>query len=148
MEWIAAQLAKWSAAQWTAVIALLIALYGAVLSTLNFLRAGPKLRFNARVDRGTMLQIDVANYGGRSTTLTKIVFLHFENSRSWAQLSNRVTKRSLFVDPTLPYELQPGGVWSGRMHMDRAVTEASYFDLCLYHSHSTRPMRTRVRLTR
>jgi hypothetical protein len=83
MEWIAAQLAKWSLAQWTAgtaVIALLIAIYGAILSTLNFLRIGPKLRFNARVDRGILLQIDVANYGGRSTTLTKIIIRYFDNS--------------------------------------------------------------------
>ncbi len=48
---------------WTAVAALVIALYGAGLSALNFLRAKPKLRFNARVDRGTFVQIDVANYG-------------------------------------------------------------------------------------
>jgi hypothetical protein len=56
MGWIAAQLASWSAAQWTAVIALLVGLYGAILSTLNFLRTGPKLRLNAYVDRGTVLQ--------------------------------------------------------------------------------------------
>ena len=95
---------------WTAVAALLIALYGAALSTLNFLRARPKLRFNAWVDRGTFLQIDVANYGDRLTTLTKIVIRDFENPRSWGRLRNRATRTSLFVDPTLPFphELQPG----------------------------------------
>ena len=123
MGWIAAQLASWSAAQWTAVIALLVGLYGAVLSTLNFLRAGPKLRLNAHVDRGTVLQIDVDNYGGQSTTLTKIMIRYFENPRSWARLRNRATGTSLFIDPNLPlpHELQPGGVWSGRMHMDRGT---------------------------
>jgi hypothetical protein len=148
MGWIAAQLASWSAAQWTAgtaVIAFLVALYGAGLSTLNFLRAGPKLRFNAWVDRGIMLQIDATNYGGRSTTLTKIVIRYFENPRSWARLRNRATRTSLFIDPNqpFPHELQPGGLWSGRLHMDRGTTGALYLDL--YHSHSTKPVRTRVR---
>jgi hypothetical protein len=143
MGWIAAQLASWSAAQWTAVIALLVGLYGAVLSTLNFLRAGPKLRLNAHVDRGTVLQIDVDNYGGQSTTLTKIMIRYFENPRSWARLRNRATGTSLIIDPTLPFELQSGGVWSGRAPMDRVTTGALY--LYLYHSHSTKPVRTRVR---
>jgi hypothetical protein len=116
MGWIAAQLSSWSAAQWTAgtaVIALLLALYGAILSTLNFLRAWPKLRLNARVDGGTILRIDVANNGGRPTTLMKIVIHHFENPRSWAR--NRATRTPLIVDRTLPFELQPGGVWE-RQH--------------------------------
>jgi hypothetical protein len=145
-EWVAAQLASWSAAQWTAVIALLVGLYGAILSTLNFLGARLKLRFNARVDRGTILQIDVSNYGGRPTTLTKIVIHRFENPRSWARLWNRATGTSLIGDQTLPFELQPGGVWIGRAHMDRETMGALYLDLCLYHSHSTKSVRTRVRV--
>jgi hypothetical protein len=143
--WIAAQLASWSTAQWTAVIALLVGLYGAGLSTLNFLGARLRLRFNARVDGGTVLQIDVANHGGRSTTLTKIMIHHFESPRSWARLWNRATRTSRIVAQTLPFELQPGGVWSGRTLMDRKTMEALYFDLCLYHSRSTKPVRTRVR---
>jgi hypothetical protein len=134
MGWIAAQLASWSAAQWTAgtaVIALLVALYGAGLSTLNSRRAGPKLRFNAHVDRGTILQIDVANYGGRPTTLTKVVIHHFDNRRSWARPWYRATRTSRIVHPELPFELQSGGDWSGRTHMERGTREASYFDLYL-----------------
>ena len=130
---------------WTAVAALLIAIYGAFLSTLNFRRAGPNLRFNPRVT-GDILQIDVDNYGGRSTTLTKIVIHHFDNRQSWARLRNRATRTSRFVHPTLPYELQPGGVWNGGMPMDRGMMKALYFDVCLYHSHSTKPMRRRVRV--
>ena len=113
-----------------------MAKWSAVLSTLNFLRAGPKLRFNARVHRGTFVQIDVANYGGRPTTLTKIDIHHFED---------RATRTSHFVHPTLPFELQPGGVWSAGTPMDRETMEALYFDLYLYHSHSAKPMRKRVR---
>ena len=130
---------------WAIVLTQLVALYGAILSTLNFLRAGPKLRFNAWVDRGTMLQVDVANYGGRSTTLTRIMVLYFENPRSWARLRNRATRTSFFIAPNqqFPFELQSGGVWSGRAPMDRVTTGALYLDL--YHSHSTKPVRTRVR---
>jgi hypothetical protein len=128
--------------EWTAVAAFIIALYGAILSTLNFLRAGPKLRLNAHVDRGTILQIDVDNYGGQSTTLTKIMIRYFESQRSWARLRNSATRTSLIIDPTLPFELQSGGVWSGRAPMDRGTTGALYLDL--YHSHSTKPVRTRV----
>ena len=137
---------------WAIVLTQLVALYGAilgtygaVLSTLNFRRAGPKLRFDARVDRGTFIQIDVANYGGRPTTLTKIVVHDFETPRSWSRLWNRVTRRTLIVHPTLPFELQPGGVWSTGTLMDRRTREALYFDLYLYHSHSAKPMRRRVR---
>jgi hypothetical protein len=130
---------------WAIVLTQAVALYGAVLSTFIFLGARPKLRFNARVDRGMFVQIDVANYGGRPTTLTKIVIHHFENPRSWARLGNRAIRTSLIVDPTLPFELQPGGVWSGRTLMDRRTREALCFDLYLYHSHSAKPMRRRVR---
>ena len=57
------------------------------------------------------VRIDVANYGGRPTTLTKIDIHHFED---------RATRTSHFVHPTLPFELQPGGVgaperlWTGK----------------------------------
>ena len=136
---------------WAIVLTQLVALYGAilgtygaVLSTLNFRRAGPKLRFDARVDRGTFIQIDVADSGDRPTTLTKIVVHDFENPRA-SRWWNRPTRRSLIVHPTLPFELQPGGVWSSGTVMDRGTREALYFDLYLYHSHSAKPMRRRVR---
>jgi hypothetical protein len=73
---------------------------------------------------------------------TKIMIRYFESQRSWARLRNSATRTSLIIDPTLPFELQPGGVWSGRAPMDRGTTGALYLDL--YHSHSTKPVRTRV----
>jgi hypothetical protein len=95
------------------------------LSTLNFLRAGPKLRFKAEpVARASFLeptadfvQTEVTNVGGRPTTLTSITIRYFNNQWSWARLRNRPTKEAVFYDrypvQPLPYELKPGGVWRG-----------------------------------
>jgi hypothetical protein len=72
---------------WAIVITQVIAVYGALLSTLNFLRAGPKLRFKAEpVARAPFLeptadfvQTEVTNDGGRPTTLTSITIRYFDN---------------------------------------------------------------------
>jgi hypothetical protein len=140
---------------WTAVIALLIAIYGAFLSTLNFLRAGAKLRFKVQPGERwswlsspaiNIVQIEVTNYGGRPTTLKNITIRYFEHPRSWEWLRNRATREVVLSDG-LPFELNPGGVWSG-MPGQAQFTEWGtkgvwYFDL--YHSHSTKPLRRRVR---
>jgi hypothetical protein len=138
----------------------LVAVYGAVLSTLNYPRAGPKLRFEVwtgmvlvpSTDKNTYIQTKVTNYGDRSTTLTNIVTYYFAKPWSWARLRNRATKAAVLKDPNpaqpLPCELKPGGVWSGLVAQDPELVEwgtkgALYCDL--YHSHRTKPVRKRMR---
>ena len=150
---------------WAIIITQVIAVYGALLSTLNFLRAGPKLRFKAEpVARAPFLeptadfvQTEVTNDGGRPTTLTSITIRYFNNRWSWARLRNRPTKEAVFYDrypvQPLPYKLKPGGVWRGSCVWRGSTPQADltgwgtkgawYFDL--YHSHSARPVRKRVR---
>src|SRR5262249_5581854 len=115
---------KWSEVPWGTVITGLVAVYGAVLGTLNFRRAGPKLRCQVRTGmtlvpsdrKRTFIQTEVINYGDRPTTLTNIVVCYFEKRCSWSRLRNRATIRAVLNNPNpekpFPYELKPGGVWS------------------------------------
>jgi hypothetical protein len=145
---------------WVILITLVLAVYGAVLSTLNFLRAGPQLRFKIHPgmilvpsdDKRMFVQTEVTNYGDRPTTLTNITVHYFENSRPWVRLRNRATKAAVLNNPNpaqpFPFELKPGGVWRGLTPqepelMDWGTKGALYF--YLYHSHRTRPVRKRVR---
>ncbi len=150
----------WSEVPWGTAITLVIAVYGAALSTLNFLRAGPKLRLNVRPgmvlvpsdDKRTFIQTEVTNFGDRPTTLTNIGIRYFEKPWSWEHLRNRATKAAVLNDPNpaqrFPFELKPGGVWRGLTPQEPQLVDwglkgALYFDL--YHSHRTKPMRKRVR---
>ena len=151
---------KWSEVPWGTVITGLVAVYGAVLGTLNFRRAGPKLRCEIRTgmtlipadgDR-TYIQTEVINYGDRLTTLTNIVVCYFEKRCSWARLLNRATIAAVLNNPNpekpLPYELKPGGAWSALTEQEPELQDwgtrgALYFDL--YHSHHKSPVRKRVR---
>ncbi len=111
----------WSEVPWGTAITLVIAVYGAALSTLNFLRAGPKLRLNVRPgmvlvpsdDKRTFIQTEVTNFGDRPTTLTNIGIRYFEKPWSWEHLRNRATKAAVLNDPNpaqrFPFELKPGG---------------------------------------
>jgi hypothetical protein len=151
---------KWSEVPWGTVITGAVALYGAALSTFNFLRAGPKLRFTVRPgmvvvpsdDKKTFVQTEVTNYGDRPTTLRTIDLRYFEKPWSWARLRNRATKAAVLNNPNpaqpLPYELKPGAVWSGLTAQEPQLVNwgtegALYFDL--YHSHRSKPVRKRVR---
>jgi hypothetical protein len=148
---------KWSEVPWGTLVAGAVAVYGAVLSTVNFLRAGPKLRFTVRSgmvvvpsdDNRTFVQMEVINYGDRTTTLTTIDLRFFEKPWSWARLRNRATKAAV-LNPAqpLPCELKPGGVWSGLTPQEPELVEwgtkgALYCDF--YHSHRTKPVRKRIR---
>jgi hypothetical protein len=151
---------KWSEVPWATLITGAVALYGAALSTFNFLRAGPKLRFTVRPgivlvpsdDKRTFVQTEVINYGDRPTTLRTIDLRYFEKPWSWARLRNRATKAAVLNDANaaqpLPYELKPGGVWSGLTAQEPELVNwgtegALYFDL--YHSQRSKPVRKRVR---
>lgn len=154
---------KWSEVPWGTVltgITAIVALYGAFLSTLNFRRAGPKLRFEVRTgmilvpsnDKRSFVQTEVTNYGDRPTTLTNIALYYFDKRWSWAHLRNRSTKAAVLNDPNpsqpFPCELKPGGVWRGQTEQTPELVGwgtkgALYFDL--YHSHRAQPIRKRVR---
>jgi hypothetical protein len=154
---------KWSQVPWGTVITgvtAAVALYGAVLGTLNFRRAGPKLRFAVRTgmivvpsgDKRTFVQTEVTNYGDRPTTLATIDLRYFEKPWSWARLRNRATQAAVLNEPNpaqpFPWELKPGGVWRGLTPqkpelVDWGTKGALYFDL--YHSHHPKPVRKRVR---
>lgn len=144
---------------WTVVTGL-VALYGAVLSTLNFLRAGPKLRFAVRhgvivvgsPDKRTFVQTTVTNHGDRPTTLTNIVIYYFERPWSWAWLRNHPTRMGVLNNPNptrpFPLELAPGNVWQGLSEQTPELVAwgtkgAVYFGL--HHSHRTKPKWKRVR---
>ena len=150
----------WSEIPWGTVITGLVAVYGAVLSTLNYRRAGPKLRFEIRTrmvvvpsdDKRTYTATKVTNYGDRATTLTNIVVYYFEKPWSWARLRNRPTKAGVLTLPNsqqpLPWELKPGTVWNGLTEQKPLMgwgTGALYFDLC--HSHHNKTVRRRVRFS-
>jgi hypothetical protein len=110
------------------VITGVVAVYGAALSTFNFLRAGPKLRFTVRPgmvvvpsdDKRTFIQTEVTNYGDRPTTLRTIGLRYFEKPWSWARLRNHATNTAVLNDPNpaqpLPYELKPGVSGAGSRH--------------------------------
>jgi hypothetical protein len=148
--------------EWTAVAALVIAVYGAILSTLNFLRAGPKLRFKVQPgmvltpsdDNQTYVLTEVTNRGDRPTTLTNIAVRYFDSPRSWARVRNRATKAGVLNDPNpaqpFPCELKPGGVWRGLTPQSELVswgtTKGGLWSFELHHSHSSRPVRMRVRI--
>jgi hypothetical protein len=114
---------KWTEIPWGTVITGLVPVYGAVLSTLNYHRAGPKLRFTVRTgmvlvpsdDKRTFIATQVTNYGDRPTTLTNIVFYYFETPWSWGRLRNRPTKAGVLNLPNpqqpFPWELKPGAMW-------------------------------------
>src|SRR6266851_6629496 len=116
---------KWTEVPWATVITAIVAVYGAVLGTLNFRRAGPNLRFQVRTgmimvpsdDKGRFVQTEVTNYGDRPTTLTNIALHYFDRPWSLARLRNRPTKAAVLNDPNpaqpFPCELKPGGVWRG-----------------------------------
>jgi hypothetical protein len=85
---------KWAEVPWGTVISGiigLVAVYGAVVSTLNFRRAGPQLRFSVRAgmvlvpsdDKRRYVATEVTNYGDRPTTLTTIALHHFQKPWSW-----------------------------------------------------------------
>jgi len=151
---------KWSEVPWGTIVTGAVAVYGAALSTFNFLRAGPKIRFNVRTgmvvvpsdDKKTFVQTEVINYGDRATTLRTIDLRYFEKPWSWARLRNRATEAAVLNNPNpaqpLPWELKPGAVWSGLTAQEPELVEwgtkgALYCDL--YHSHRARPVRKRVR---
>jgi hypothetical protein len=101
---------KWSEVPWGTIVTGAVAVYGAALSTFNFLRAGPKIRFNVRTgmvvvpsdDKKTFVQTEVINYGDRATTLRTIDLRYFEKPWSWARLRNRATEAAVLnneVDP-------------------------------------------------
>lgn len=73
----------------------IVAWWGAILSTIVFLwdtykyvKAGPRLRFDARpgmvlmpsADKRIFIQTEVVNHGDRPTTLTNISLYYFENA--------------------------------------------------------------------
>jgi hypothetical protein len=148
----------WSEVQpWATAV---IALYGAALSTFNFFRAGPKLRFEVRSDmvlipsndEATYISTEVTNHGDRPTTLTNIVIRYFEHPWSWARLRNRATKCAVLNNPNpnqpFPFELKPGTIWRGLTLQEPKLVDwgnkgVLYFELS--HSHSTKPTRVRVR---
>ena len=151
---------KWSEVPWGTLITGAVAVYGAALSTVNFLRAGAKLRLTVRTemvvvpsdDKRTFVLTEVINYGDRTTTLRTIDLRYFEKPRSWARFRNRATKAAVLNDPNpaqpLPCELKPGDVWSGRTPQEPELVEwgtkgALYCDL--YHSHRAKPVRKRIR---
>ena len=145
---------------WAIVLTQAVALYGAILGTLNFLRAGPKLRFKVQTGvvvnpwgssggPATIVKVDVTNYGDRPTTLTSMTVRYFERRLSWGWLRNRATRESaLHLSAVLPSELKSGNVWGGYM-LQAQFTDGGgakgvwYF--YLHHSHSSKPMRKRVR---
>jgi hypothetical protein len=151
---------KWSQIPWGTVITGAVAVYGAALSTFNFIRTGPKLRFTVRTgmvlaaseDERTFIQIEVSNHGDRATTLRTIDLRYFENPRSWARLLDHATKAAVLNDPNprqpFPHELKPGSVWGGLTVQEPELVKwgtegALYFNL--YHSHRSKPVRKRVR---
>jgi hypothetical protein len=111
-----------------AVITAVVALYGAALSTFNFLRAGPKLRFTVRPGMVVVPSADPSDVctnrshqlRDRPTTLRTIDLRYFEKPWSWARLWNRATKAAVLTDPNpaqpLPYELKPGVSGTGSRH--------------------------------
>jgi hypothetical protein len=97
-----------------------------------------------------VVQIEVTNYGGRPTTLKNITVRYFKHRR-WEWLRNRAAREAVFLDdrlglPGLPFELNPGGVWSGSTRqskfMDWGPKGVWYFEL--HHSDRRRPLRKRV----
>jgi hypothetical protein len=148
---------KWSQIPWGTVITGLVAVYGAALSTLNYYRAGPKLRFEVQINMLTVPSTDkrkfiaskVTNYGNRPTTLTNITVFYFEKPWSWARLRNRPTTAAVLNLPNdqqpFPWELKLGAVWIGLTPQDDIADWGSgvlYFDL--HHSHRNKPLRRRV----
>lgn len=154
----------WSPSNWDAIIkaaTALIALYGAGLSTFNYLRAGPKVRLRVRPgmrlapssDKNTYIVTEIANYGDRSTTLRSIAIEYFDRPWSWAHLRNRPTKAAVLKEPNtsqpLPYELKPGCIWEGLTLQEPEIVNWAKMGACyfvLYHSHQPKPVRTRLRV--
>jgi hypothetical protein len=144
---------------WAIVLTQLVALYGAVLSTLNFLRAGPKLRLTVQTGvvvnpwgssggPATIVKIEVTNYGDRPTTLTSMTARYFERRLSWERLRNRATRESpLHLSAILPSELTSGSVWGGyakqAQFTDGGGAKGVWY-FYLHHSHSSKPLRKRV----
>jgi hypothetical protein len=144
---------------WAIVLTQIVALYGALLSTLNFLRAGPKLRFKVQTGvvvnpwgssggPATIVKVEVANYGDRPTTLTRMTARYFERRLSWQRLRNHAAREfALHLSAVLPSELKSGNVWGGytlqaQFTDGRGARGGWYF--YLHHSHSSKPLRNRV----
>ena len=144
---------------WAIVLTQIVALYGALLSTLNFLRAGPKLRLKVQTGvvvnpwgssggPATIVKVEVTNYGDRPTTLTRMTVRYFERRLSWERLRNRATRESaLHLSAVLPSELKSGSVWGGytlqAQFTDGGGAKGVWY-FYLHHSHSSKPLRKRV----
>jgi hypothetical protein len=155
---------KWSQVPWGTVLTGItgtVALYGAVLSTLNYWRAGPRLSVLVHTgmiivpsnDKRRFIQTEVTNYGDRPATLTNIALYHFEKPWSWAYLRNRATNTAVLNNPNpekpFPYELKPGGVWCGLATGagDREVGHERGLVFQPFPFASTKPKRKRVRFS-
>lgn len=124
---------KWIGGHWAALITALVALYGAILSTITFLATRKEKRRQLRLNMSMgwhpypqklsepMLLIDVANPGYRSVTI----------SFPYIRLPN---EKILFFPPLkasvpFPHELKEGKscmVWTEEAEIKRVLLEQGY----------------------
>jgi hypothetical protein len=146
----------------------LAAWYAACVSTTVFawdvykwLRGNAKIRVDVLGDMvevgagkssGCFLHVDVANVGGRKTTLTHLAVVRFDSA--WAWYRRRSTSQGLVTNPLpgrLPHELDVGSRWTGLIEQDAEIehdVRTARLYVAVYHSVSKKPTWKRVLLRR
>ena len=110
----------------------------------------------------TIARITVTNYGSRPTTLKNVGYLQFVKERFPSKIrrripffwkSNQKPDWSAVIFPRtkdeLPFELRPGSIWVGLTEQNLEIEQRSKQSglYCyLWHSHSEKPLRRRVRV--
>lgn len=70
----------------------------------------------AGVQDGKFVSVEITNAGDRTTTLTNLCGFHYTSW--WHKRFNRQTRAFVVLDPApgvIPYELEPGKRWMGRI---------------------------------
>ncbi len=143
------------------------AVYAAVVSTVvlvwdvvKWRMAGPRLRVtvqtrlvrlgNGQIDPTTYLGAQVTNCGDRPTTLMSFGALTYKNDWLAFVQANRPDLGLIFPGGpgvrTLPLVLEPGQQWQGLVPQEdvESLTKSKCVMIAIYHSHSPKPVLTRV----
>ena len=142
-----------------------LAWWGAVVATVvlvwdifKWFHEGPQMAFKVRPEMCIVgdeefegkrfLVFDVANIGGRATTLTSLGFVYYANL--WQRIRRKADYyfvKNPGFEHAFPHKLDVGELWTGRAsqtgELDRML-EKGFLYASVYCSHSSHPMTVRV----
>ena len=151
---------------WFNIVTLVIAGWGAVLSTWvaiwQWRHSGPRLHVTTTgnmvilgglpAERGKKIIVtEAVNRGDRSTTITNLCLEYYPQKRSSIWRRERPLQSFVIKQPStsqaIPHKLEPGERWLGEANQNADIVKMSregrlYF--VLYHSHSDKGVKARL----